>query len=301
MGVIRWIQNHVITVGLGLEDFETWLSAQSRPGNTEPSSINFGVINSWTFQLNGCLTTLASILQQSTRLQSLRIEARPARHDPLLGLQRRNYLMALPLASLVSISHLTCLDIDTAGTHLIGQSNTSRIHLCDKIRTILSTFRRLRCRLGSICPHIFDVSGKGPLLSLEDVVINLSLSEISGSATSYRYPSRCVCVPGDSFPQSKADMEFHVREVVHEMNNPQIARIVSHTFPGLDMRLFDSTTGRQMVLSSAAPWDANGEEVEGRATAEDLFDSDSSPEEFLLQSLGSVLHKMTHLQHRAVY
>jgi hypothetical protein len=51
------------------------------------------------------------------------------------------------------------------------------------------------------------------------------------------------------------------------------------------MHSFDAITGRHMLLASAAPWDADGEEVEEMeegATAEHLFDSDSSSEEFLL-------------------
>lgn len=279
---VRSIRNHVITVSVSLDGFEDWHSAQSRLSSTETSSIDLRVVNTWTMQLNGCLTALAGILQQCTRLELLRLEARPERHDPRLGLQRRNYSMALPLVSLVSISHLTCLEIDTSGTHLIGQSNTSRMHLCDNISTMLSTLRRLRCRMSSICPRIFNTPGRSPFLSLEDVVINLSLSEISGSDTSYRYPSRCVCIPGDSFHQLKADMESHARELVHIMNNPRIVRIVSHTFPGLDMHSFDALTEQQMVLASATPWDADGEEVVERAIAQDLFHSDSSSEEFLL-------------------
>lgn len=66
------------------------------------------------------------------------------------------------------------------------------------------------------------------------------------------------------------------------MKNPRIARIVSHTFPGLKMHSFDAITGRRILLSSAAPWDADGDEIKERIVVQDLFDSDSSSEEFLL-------------------
>ncbi|KAK2599070.1 hypothetical protein QQS21_005476 [Conoideocrella luteorostrata] len=278
---VRSIQHHVRTVSLSLDGFEDWHSAQSGLGSMEIFGIEFYAVNTWITQLNGRLTALASILQQCTRLQSLRLEARPERHNPELGIQRRNYLKTLSLIRLVSISHLTCLEIDTAGTCLTGPINTSRRHPCDTISTMLSTLRRLRCRMSSICPRIFNAHapGKGPFLSLEDVVINLSLSETSDSDTSYRYSSRCRCVPTDSFNQLKADMESRARELVHIMKNPRIVRIVSHTYPDLEMRSFDALTGRRMVLASAVPWDADGEEVEEGATAQDLFDSDSSSEE----------------------
>lgn len=280
-GMIDLIQDHVVTVNLGLDGFEDWHAARH---DTEKSGIDLHVVDTWTFELNSSLAALASMLRRCTRLQSLKLAARPERYDPRTGLARRDYLKVLPLAGLVSIGHLTCLEIDTAGTHLLGESNTPRtyLHLCDVISTALSTLRRLRCRISTICPHILDAPENDPLLRLEDVVINLSLSEISSSDTSYRYPSRCGhIVPGNSFRRLKASMESQARELVRVMNNPRLVRIVSHTFPGLQMHSFDAITGRNMVLASAAPWDADGEEVEEVDAGEDLFDSDSSSEESL--------------------
>lgn len=276
-GMIDSIQTYVSTVSLSLNGFENWHSAQPRSSSAESSNVDFHIVNTWTSELNGCLTTLASILRQCTRLRTFRLQARPESHDPRLGLQRRDYLMALPLANLASISHLSCLEIDTAGTSLISQ-DTPRIHLCSNISKMLPTLQRLRCRMGSICPHIFDVPRKDLLFCLEDFIINLSLSDISGSDSSYRYPSRCGYVPGDSFPQLKADMELHATRLVRMIESLRVVRILSHTFPGLDMHSFDPIKERHMLLAPDAPWDAEGEEVEERSTASDLFDSDSASE-----------------------
>ncbi|OAQ61140.1 F-box-like domain-containing protein [Pochonia chlamydosporia 170] len=283
--VIHSIQDQVITVNLGLDGFENWHSLKLTP-TTETSRVDFTVLSLWTSELNSWLATLANILQNCTKLQILRLEARPERHDPRLGLQRRDYLMASPLASLLSIKYLTCLEIDAAGTNLISENNAPSMHICGYINDMLPTLRRLRCRMSSICPQILEAAGKGPLRRLQDVVINLSLSELSVSDTSYRYPSRCVASPGDSFPQLKADMELHAGELVHVMNSPRIVRIVSHTFPGLKMHSFDAITGRQMLLESPAPWDADGEEVEITTGDNDdddhVFNSDTSSEEFVI-------------------
>lgn len=281
VGMIRSIRNHVKTLSLALDGFENWHSAQFEPSSTELSGIDLQTMNTWTSELNDFLVALAGILQQCTRLQSLKLEARPEGHGPRAALPRRDYLMASPLASLVFISRLICLETDTGGTHLI-QNNTSKMHLCTNINKMLPTLRRLRCRTSDICPRILDVPGNGALISLEDFVINLRLSEMSYSDTSYRYPIRCEHIPGDSFPQLKADVESHAREVVRMMKNPRIARIVSHTFPGVKMNSFNAITGRRMLLSSAAPWDADGDEIEERIVVQDLFDSDSSSEEYLL-------------------
>lgn len=276
------IREHVQTVNVALEGFEKWHSALFTLNPTESSDVDFEVVNTWTSELNGYMAALAGILQQCTRLRLLRLEARRERHPPQLCLQRRDYLMALPLASLLSISHLTCLEVDTAGTYLIDTSTTSRVHLCNNISAMVPTLRRLRCRMSSICPTIFNVSGSGLLLDLEEVIINLSLSDICGSDTSYRYPSRCGVIPGDNFLRLKADMESHAREFVLALNNPRLVRILWHTFPGLDLHSFDVLTERRMILAPGAPWNADGEEIEDRVVEQDLFESDSSSEDFLI-------------------
>ncbi|KAF5136337.1 hypothetical protein E5D57_000097 [Metarhizium anisopliae] len=181
VGMIRSVRNHVKALSLALDDFENWHSAQFEPSSAELSGIDLQTMNTWASELNDFLVALAGILKQCTRLQSLKLEARP--------------------------------------------------------------------------------EGHGPLISLEDFVINLSLSEMSSSDTSYRYPIRCEHIPGDSFPRLKADVESHATKVVRMMKNPRMARIVSHTFPGLKIHSFDAITGRRMLLSSAAPWDADGDEL----------------------------------------
>ncbi|KAI5859872.1 hypothetical protein GGS23DRAFT_265006 [Durotheca rogersii] len=277
--VMSSMQNHPITTSLCLDGFQGWDALWS--DNSKPARTNFEAVDAWTSELNGHLTSLVVILQRCAKLRSLTLKARPEHHDPRMDLQRRDYLMALPLAGLASISHLTCLEVDTAGTGLVNQSNAPGIHICREIRSMLPTLRRLRCRMTSICPDVLDAPEKRPLLDLEDVVVNLSLSEMSDSDTSYRYPSRCGHTYGGGFPQLKADMEAKAKDLAGRMRNPRIIRVVSHTLPGLKMHSFDALTGRRMLLPSATPWDADGEELEETVVGEEDFDSDSSSEEGL--------------------
>lgn len=279
-GMLRSIHEYVKTASLVLDGFEDWDSALPATG---PLEIDFKVVHTWTFELNTYVAALAGILQQCPRLRLLRLEARPERHPPRLGLLRRDYLVQLPVASLVSIGQLTCLEIDTAGTNLAHGSPASGVHLCTIINTMLPALRRLRCRMSSICPAIFKVPERGSLPKLEEVIINLSLSDPRGSDTSYRYPNRCGFLPGDNFPRLKADIETSAREFVLIINKPRMIRILSHTFPGLDLHSLDVLTDRRMVLAPAAPWDADGEAlVEEVDSGQDSFDSDSSSEEFLV-------------------
>ncbi|POR36098.1 Uncharacterized protein TPAR_03716 [Tolypocladium paradoxum] len=276
-GMVDSIKNHVKTVSIGFDGFEDWPSAQT---GSEHAEIDFRVVTMWTYHLNVSLDSLGRTLRQCTKLQSLRLEARPELHDPQLGLQERDYLLGRGLVSLLSLSHLTCLEFDTAGTSLVDA--TTYLHLCHEIHSRLPTLRRLRCRMRRLCPHLLDPPPvSAPTLGLEDLIVNLSLSETSSSDTSYRYPICCRLGPVSlrkGFPRLQADMELKARELVRVMKNPRIVRVVSHTFPSLEMRSFDALTGRRMRLPPAAAWDADGEEVEEESVQDQtgIFDSDDS-------------------------
>ncbi|KAG6079156.1 hypothetical protein E4U16_001212 [Claviceps sp. LM84 group G4] len=254
------IRKNVRTVKLVLNGFEDWhsvLSASNAAGSTE---LDLQIVDTWTSKVNGHVASLADILQHCTGLRLLKVEARPETHPLQLNLQRRDYLAPSPLASLSSLSQLTCLEIDTAGTRLMDDNDAPKVHLCSKIRTIFPTLRRLRCRMNSICPTIFDVSAGSLPLALEDFIVNLSLSDIRGSDTSYRYPSRCEALPADNFPRLKTDMESGAKKLVPLMKNPRIVRVLSHTFPGMKLHSFDVLIGRRMEIKPNAPWDADEEE-----------------------------------------
>ncbi|KAG6314474.1 hypothetical protein E4U22_008727 [Claviceps purpurea] len=280
--LLHTIRKNVRTAKLVLNGFEDWhsiLSASNAEGSTE---IDLQAVDIWTSEVNGHVAALAGILQHCTGLRLLKVEARPETHPLQLNLQRRDYLAASPLASLSSLSQLTCLEIDTAGTRLTDETDTPKVHLCSKIRTMLPSLRRLRCRMSNICPTIFDVSAGGLPLHLEEFIINLSLSDIRGLDTSYRHSSRCEALPGDSFPRLKAEMESCARKLVLLMETPRIVRVLSHTFPGMKLRSLDVLTGRRMELKPTARWDADEKEAvldEPTVLTQDASDSGSSSDE----------------------
>ncbi|KAG6135237.1 hypothetical protein E4U38_001972 [Claviceps purpurea] len=280
--LLHLIRKNVRTVKLVLNGFEEWhfiLSASNAAGSTD---IDLHAVDIWTSKVNGHVAALVGILRHCTGLRLLKVEARPETHPLQLNLQRRDYLAASPLASLVSISQLTCLEIDTAGTRLMDETDAPKVHLCGKIRTMLPTLRRLRCRMSSICPTIFDVSAGCLPLALEDVIVNLSLSDIRGSDTSYRYPSRCEALPGGNFTRLKEDIKSCARKLVPLMKNPRIVRVLSHTFPGMKLHSLDVLTGRRMEIKPNAPWDADEKEAvldEPSVLTQDASDYSSSSDE----------------------
>lgn len=277
-GVASRIRHHVRTVRLRLGGFEGWRWRQVvESGSTYPIEIDLEVVNTWTSELNGCLAALAGLLQQSTRLRSLKLEARLEKVDPVLGTGARDYLMAVPQLKLASINYLTSLDMDLVGTHLIGQIEDNSLHLCGSISAMLPNLRRLRCRMRTICPRLLEAPGDDDTpLHLEHVVVNLNLPyTTSGRNEILVYPARCEWRPGTGLTIIKTDVEAQARELVQRMANPRCVRVVSHVRPAYRPVSFDAVTGRRMLLAEDAPWDADGEEVEEMGTHNYLFDSDS--------------------------
>lgn len=298
-GLIDSIQKHARSVRLVVRGFDYRNdSTESAIDNPDSPAVDMGSVDAWTFELNENMETLAGIVQACKALQSLKLDARPEFHAPELELEleRRHYLLRRPVASLLSVGHLTSLEVDTAGTDLLRERDGSDFHVCEYISNLLPRLRKLRCRLTRICSlvlgraHCIDdengsyiisleVAPTSPLECLEDVVINMSISDPTGADTSYRYPSRCQDTIYDSFSDLERHMEKTAQDLVLRMSNPRVVRLITHTFPGLELLSFDAMTGRRMKLAPDAPWDADGEEIEEAAedhdATDDLFDSDS--------------------------
>ncbi|KAK5998447.1 hypothetical protein PT974_00826 [Cladobotryum mycophilum] len=275
-GMVPSMRDHVRSVSIGFDGLDGWRLHPLRPGTpaaTSAPALSLYLVDEWTNELNSILAAFANILGQFKKLESLRLEARKERHGPLAKLWRRDYLMAAPMASFLSVRDLTCLEIDAVGTHVLDRSEgSSGIHLCSDVNAMLPTLRRLRIRMKDICTQVISIPEDSPPLPLEDLIINLSLIEPASPDTTFHYPKWCNPLPGSSFRQFKADMESRARELVPALKNPRIVRIVSHTVPGRAIHSFDALTGRRMLLKSDEPWDADGEDLDGLTiTEQDYF------------------------------
>ncbi|KAF5001051.1 hypothetical protein FDECE_11066 [Fusarium decemcellulare] len=221
----------------------------------------------WFVELNNHLTQLAIILGRCSNLESLVIEARPEYRIRQSGFQQRNFLMAVPLTNLTTISHLTCLEIDIPATGPVNQRDAPRIHFCHVIQSMLPTLRRLRCRMNVICPDILDIPQEPPLLDLEHVVINVSISEMSKNSDLLWHPRRCGA--GAHSSVLRADMEEKATNLVSRMRKPQFVRILSPAPSVPSICSFDAITGRRMILEPSASWDADGVELTDEDMNED--------------------------------
>lgn len=272
--VVGRSQPHIVTLELFLEGYEDQrpLLPSNRRG-IQPDDTD--AVDEWTANLNSSLAKLAVMLQRCPGMRCLKLKAGPER--PGLGLRRQGYLMVKPLDDLLSLRHLTTLHFDTAGSYPQSQACDSGIHLCRSINALLRSLRRLHCRMDSICESLLEPPPHDTPLNLEEVIINLSLSGLSDTITSYRYPNRCQPTPSESFLQLKEAIESQATTLSRQLRNPRMVRIISHELPSLGISAFDAMTGQRARLEAGIEWDADGEVVdEGDWEGEtDLFDSDS--------------------------
>lgn len=269
---------YITTVELFLEVNET-CSQVSLSNEPEPASRHISDALPTPMQLESSLAKLAAFLPQCPGLRSLSIQAKS---QEALRLDDQPHLSATPLARLLSLQHLTTLDFDTAG-YPIASSLERRTHFCSCINSLLPSLRRLRCRMEEICQDILKCPPSDS--ALEEVIINLSISQLSDEVTSYRYPHRCQTVARD-FLELKLLMHTQAVALAAALPNPRIIRVISHDLPSCDITAFDAITGRQFKLKDNINWDAdcesssemsehNGSDESNESDENDLFDGDS--------------------------
>ncbi|KAK1762841.1 hypothetical protein QBC33DRAFT_480848 [Phialemonium atrogriseum] len=257
--VLRRSQPHIATLELFLEGYEDRrpLLPTDRRG-IRPDDTD--AVDGWTVNLNSSLAKLAAMLQRCPGMRCLKLKARPER--PGLGLRRQGYLMVKPLGDLLSLRHLTNFAFRHWGLYPQSQACDPGIHLCRSINALLRSLRRLHCRMDSICESLLELPPHDTPLNLEEVIINLSLSELSDAITSYRYPNRCQPIPSETFLQLKEAIENQATTLLRQMSNPRMVRVISHEVPSLGISAFDAMTGQRVRLGDGIEWDADGEVVD---------------------------------------
>ncbi|KAF2658551.1 hypothetical protein K491DRAFT_259428 [Lophiostoma macrostomum CBS 122681] len=253
------VKDSVKALDLDLKGFEDWDYTPLREERT-----------AWTAELNNDLFYLATIINKSRKLRILRIQA-TSEHHPELLLERRDYLFLSTIYTFLSASNLTSLELDLCGTRLIpdhSSDHSEGFHVCTRIAALLTTLRRLRLRMRTICADVLKPRQHSTTLRLNEVLISLSLSNESPLITSAAHAKCCGSSPG-GLDQLIADMEKQAQDLVAQMAAPKIVRILTHALPGIEMRAFDVLTGRTVRLSDGAEWDDDGEAIEDEVSDEE--------------------------------
>lgn len=122
-----------------------------------------------------------------------------------------------------------------------------------------------------------------PAYGLEEVIINISISEWSPDVSSYRFSKPCHyqdLALLRSGGQEESRLETQLVSLVSQSPNLKLARVLYHALPSLQWYAFDAVSRVRMTLSPGSDWDADGsiccEEEDDTDSENDLFNSDSS-------------------------
>lgn len=281
-------KDSVETLDLDLKGFEDWdsipLSRHDSQAVNVPNVSTWdgahgrAVRETWTTELNNDLLYLVTVIKKSGKLRILRIQATSELHPILRLLERRDYLFLSTIRAFLSASNLASLEPDLCGTRLIPHQSKDHgegFHICTSIAALLTTLRRLRLRMRSICADVLKPRQHSTNLRLNEMLINLSLSNESPLTTSAAHATCCGASPR-GFLQLKADMEKQTQVLVAQVAAPKIVMILTHALPSIEMRAFDVLTDRNVTLSEGAEWDDDGEAIEDEVSDEESEISDLS-------------------------
>ena len=283
------VEDSLEILDLELKGFEDWDSVSEPESHSQDvdafetstwdGDLGRKVRAAWTTLLNTELATLASIVQVSRRLRIMRIQASSERHPLIPHLPRRDYLSASSIRTFLSVRNLTVLDLDLCGTLLVpgrGHDDENDFHVCMSIGALLTTLRRLRLRMRSICADVLKPQHHDTSLRLSEVLINLSLSNESPMTTSAAHAARCGSTGGE-FLKLKAEIEDQAEALVARMTAPKKIRILTHSLPHFEMRSLDVLTGKCTILADGMAWEDEGKTVEDDSDSEsEIMDDGSS-------------------------
>lgn len=272
------LKDSVEILDLKLKGFEDWNSVQDSPSNSQSTNalhasswdgdLGRSLLATWTTVLDNDLTQLAIIAKESRKLRIIRIQALSERHPLFPHLPRRDYLSLSTIRTLLSVKNLVVLELDLCGTSLVPRKeHRDDFHVCTTIGALLTTLRRLRLRMRSICADALRPQHRDAGLRLSEVLINLSLSNESPMITSAAHTTQCGST-GGGFLKLKADIEAQAEALATLMKSPKIIRILSHSLPRLEMWSLDVLTGRRMILADDMAWEDDGKTVEDDSDSE---------------------------------
>jgi hypothetical protein len=276
-GSLHLIKDTMETLDLNLRGFEDWSSltlpqsylhdAHASDTSSWDEILEPPVLADWTNGLNRDLTQFAITVKESRKLRTMRIQASTERYPQLLYLSRRDYLYLSMMRAFLSVENLTILELDLFGTLLMPQQEHYDFHICPSIAALLSTLRRLRLRMRSICPEVLKLQHQDTRIRLNEVLVNLSLSELSSMAASVALSTRCGSAGGE-FLKLKGDIEGQAGALAAHMVSPKTIRILTPAFPELETRSLDVLTGKFMILDDDAAWEDDGETVKDDSSSE---------------------------------
>ncbi|EFQ99192.1 hypothetical protein MGYG_02206 [Nannizzia gypsea CBS 118893] len=271
----KW--NHL---AIELRGFESWDSTYAQGLDDQAIQASLG---SWTRNLNSDLTKLATWLQGSRTLRTLRFTAWSEFNPKLPMLPRREYILMDKILGLLSLGRLSVLELDTCGSNFIHQDESQlhsrhQMHICQDIAALLPQPHRLRLRMREICPLVLYTQDSA-VPYLRSVIVNLSLSNEPSGITAASYSRRCGSSDRSGSLKLRSDMEGQATRLAEQMTHPATVRVIFHPHNGCfasgwKLQYFEILTRKRATLQPFMPWDGDG-----KTEYEDSEGSEGSEEE----------------------
>lgn len=204
----------------------------------------------WIARTETSLMDLVPALQECTRLRHLYIRVVVSDALPLEP----------ALSALLSLRHLTSLNLDAAHSGRLGKRGDPDHHFCLVVRTLLPTLRCLKCRLDCICEAILESPKQsgGSLLPLQDLRIILG-RRIRGKNPKLVYARHCPSAAGGTRAEIFSVMQRAVTALVPKLKSPRAIRILG--FYG-DNFVFDGVKQQFLYLEVGDSWDADRDVIQ---------------------------------------
>ncbi|KAH7320705.1 hypothetical protein B0I35DRAFT_198945 [Stachybotrys elegans] len=242
--------------------------------STSPSSEDVRPNTTGGDDLTEDLHWLAALIERSSRLRELRIEARRSLEpQPSSGIPE-GYLSIHTMQALLCADNISTLVIDlSAGTLENSSNEQSGInHLCPLISAFLPTLRTLHVRMPRVCSELLKCPATEKVPRLTTVVVNLSLNIIQPGITSASHSKSCYS-SGGSLLQLKEDITTQAETLATQVKSIKILRVLTHSLPTFKIESLDVLTGKTMRLKDGMAWDDDGTVIE-ESEPESEFSSD---------------------------
>lgn len=261
------LKNSLETIDLVLKGYHycnsTFYSQEyaedSNPLN--PTSVNEtfrnNPVQTYIKAVNNDLARLATVVQQSRRLRTLRVRAWSSPSPERLD-RAEDFISLATMQALLLVENLRVLVLDLSGSFLNSSGHQENdYHICPIIGSLLRTLRTLHVRMRSICPDCLKPRDHNPSLHLSVVAINLSLTTgIMAAAHSKRCGSQ-----GGGLLRLKAAIQEEAEALAARMASPKTIRILTHSLPQFETQSLDVLTGKTMILDDDKAWDEDGKTV----------------------------------------
>ncbi len=216
--------------------------------------------NPWKVQLNDDATQLFNALKSSRKLRVVRINIKPC-HDVQSEWIQLDYLYLSTVTTLLSMKHISVLDLDLRNQLLIRRDEQKDVHVCPIIAKYLSTLKRLRLRMFYICAHVLKLSEdeekKTALLRLSEVVISLSMMDASPVIHEDCHSRQCTPHFG-SFPDLLPNLAHQGQALAARMKDTRRVRIYYWCDSQWRLRVFHGETGKHVDLDKGIAWGRMG-------------------------------------------